>query len=130
MKKIIGILIILCVAITFLGIASAAEVTISDVKFNVPDDYKESGGDKQSLGEGLESEYKVFIKGDKNITIDVMTLSGNTKDVTLPVDDGVDKTIKDKNGTFSASKHVFQYKEGNKVIMIQDSNDKFEDIIV
>ena len=130
MKKILGILMIICIAITFLGIASAAEVTVSDVKFNVPDGYKEINSTKENLGHGLTSESKIYSNGNKTIAIGVMTLSGDTVDVSSQHNDSVSKTIKDKNGTYSAQDHIFEYKDGNKVIMLKDDSEKFEDIII
>ena len=130
MKKILGILLVICVAITFIGIASAAEITITDVKFNIPDGYTEADSDQQDLGDGLISDSKVYINGDKNITIGVLTFGGNTQDVTPELKNPVSKVIKNKTGTYSAEEHKFFYKEGNKVILIQDPDEKFEDIIV
>ena len=130
MKKILGILLIICIAITCLGIASAAEVTVSDVKFNIPDGYEEVAKENNDAGNGLTIESRTYANGDKNISVGVMTLSGNAIDVSANFDDAVEKVIKNKNGNYSASKHAFEYKDGKKVIIIQDNDEKFEDIIV
>ena len=131
MKKILGILIIICIAITCLGVASAAEATVGDTKFNVPDGYELASNYSQKVSAGIDIDTHIFLnKENKNITIDVSTLSGNVADIPPQFSDGVEKTVKDKNGTFSPSSHKFHYKDGNKVIEITYDQDKFEDIII
>ena len=130
MRKIFAILLIICVAITCLGIASAAEVTIADVKFNIPDGFTEISSDQQDLGDGLTEESKVYAKGDKNFTIGVLTIGGNTQDATPELKNPVDKVIKNKTGTYSADEHKFVYKEGKKIILLIYDDEKFEDLIV
>lgn len=130
MKKILAILAILCIAITFIGIASAEEVTIADVKFNITDGYNETASNSQNLTDGLQMDSKMYMKGNETISINVMTLSGDVVDVSPNFNDGENKTINNKTGLYSPSTKTFHYQDGDKIIEIQDTTEKFEDIII
>ena len=41
-KRIMGILLVICIGLTIIGAVSAEEISVGDVKFNIPDGFKEN----------------------------------------------------------------------------------------
>ena len=135
--KIIGILLVICIAITFLGVASAAEVVVNGEKFNLPDDFKKdeeaSTVEKTSTG---TDENIIYGNGIDFVTFAISSLNSGTPN--LPSGDNyTDKTIKGFEGKYRADdgygNEEFTYINNNKLIMIcitPDSNVTFEDIII
>ena len=99
-KKIIGILLVIGIAATFLGVVSAAEVEIDGVKINLPDGYKENA---------TGSSEKMNV-----ITSNQGSISG------LPHAQGgeVEKTISDVKGLYDEDKHHFTYVQNGKMVML------------
>ena len=133
--KIVGILLIICVAITFLGAVSAAETVINGEKFNIPDKKKKndelSSVSKASYG---TDECAFYEKGDDGISITVSNLNGGAPN--LPTDDGYeDKNIAGIDGKYREDPDgaEFVYVDGQMSVTIWLPNNcsvSFEDIII
>ena len=111
-KRLIGFLLLICVAITCIGIVCAEEVTIDDVKLNIPDGYTEV----KDLANEIDDSYghttvKTYQKGDDCITINVIKF--NDPGAYVPQDNEVEKTIKDKKGYYNPELKTFTYEEDN-----------------
>ena len=65
-KKIIGILLVIGIAATFLGVVSAAEVEIDGVKINLPDGYKENA---TGSSEKMNGDTKTITATKDEITV-------------------------------------------------------------
>ena len=134
-SKLIGIFLVVCIAITFLGVASAAEVTINGEKFNIPDGFEKneelSSVSKTTYG---TDELAVFDKDLDSISITVTSLNGGTPN--LPVEEKYsDKTVNGINGKYCEDEDgaQFVYNDGDRSITIwlpQNCTVSFEDIVV
>ncbi|MBQ2653811.1 MAG: hypothetical protein IJF83_14640 [Methanobrevibacter sp.] len=136
--KIIGILLVICVAITFLGVASAAEVVVNGEKFNIPDNYvkNNSSSSVKKTSTGTE-EHAVYDGVSEYISIVVTLFNAGTPKV--PEDpQAVDKTINGVSGKYvenfaGTGSEQFTYISNNKLVIITkdaDSNVTFEDIVI
>ena len=133
--NIIGILLVICVAITFLGVASAAEVTVSGDKFNIPDGFeKEEGGSYFSKSTTMTEECVVYDNGEDYFSIFVCSSNGGP---ILPPDgpEYEEKTIKGIDGKYCEDENgeSFTYISNDKTVSIYlsaNSTLTFEDIII
>ena len=139
--KIIGILVIVLVAVTFLGIVSAAEVTVGSQHFNLPDGYKENTTDAKEMvssnsGPGSSSIntktiVKSFVNGKKSVTINVIELPEGSKSKLQPGSGFVNKTINGVDGAYNPDTNQFQYINGSNLIYISSNGDSlFEDFVM
>lgn len=134
-SKLIGIFLLVCIAITFLGVASAAEVTINGEKFNIPDgfvkDEELSSVSKSTYG---TDEIALFSKDFDSISISVTSLNSGTPN--LPTDEKYsDKTVNGIAGKYceDADGKEFIYNDGQRTITIwlpKDTNVTFESLVV
>ena len=137
-KKIIGIFLIVCVAMTFLATVSATEVTISGEKFIIPDEFEEekdtSMVNKDSTG---TTETKCYVHNMDYITITISTINNGASG--FPIDDDYkNKTINGTEGLYKVDEYgneEFVYLNNQKTIYITltpGTSDKvpFEDIII
>ena len=129
-KTIIGILILVCVAITCLGIASATE-TIDGVEFNIPDGYKLTDQMTETPIEGVTHTENTYTNGNKNITIEVMSKGDSGVTIETTFDNQTEKTIKGYTGNYSQKKLTsFAFEKGDKHVVVSSSDAKLEDIII
>lgn len=137
--KIIGILLIVCVAITFLGVASATEVVVGGEKFNIPDSYVKNNDSSsvKKTSTGTEEHAMYSGEGADYITIVVTTFNSGSPNV--PKENGsVEKTINGVQGQYSDNfggmgMENFAYISNDKLVMITknpDSNVTLEDIVI
>lgn len=133
--KIIGILLIICVAITFLSVASAAEIVINGEKFNLPDDFqKDNESSTISKSSTGTDENVIYGNGVDFVTFAINSFNSGTPN--LPTGDNyTDKTIKGFEGKYRVDEwgnEEFNYINNNKLIYIcitPNSNLTFENII-
>ena len=134
-SKLISIILIVCVAITFLGVASAAEEVVNGVKFNIPDGFVKneemSSVSKSTYG---TDEIAFYENGDDCISLTISSL--NSGIAGLPQGDKYeDKNISGINGKYSSDEdgEEFSYAIDNKSITIwlpHNCTVTFEDIII
>ena len=139
--KIIGILVVVLVAVTFLGIASAAEVTVGSQHFNLPDGFKEnttaakemvssnSGSGSSSINS--KTIVKKFSDGKNNVIIDVVELSDGGKPKLEEESGFSNKTINGVDGVYNPDKHEFRYVNGSNIIHVFAINESLiEDFVM
>ena len=138
-KKIIGILVVVLVAVTFLGIASAAEVTVGSQHFNLPDGFKENTtaakekvSSSNTPGSTATKTYvKSFYNGDKSVMINVIELPAGSKLVLKEESGFVNRTINGVDGVYNPDTHQFKYGNGSNIIHIAASGDSIlEDFVM
>lgn len=135
-SKIIGILLIVCVAITFLSVASAAEIVINGEKFNLPDSYQkdEASSTVTKTSTGTD-ENVIYGNGLEFVTFAINAFNGGATPDLPTGDNYTDKTIKGFEGKYRVDEwgnEEFNYINNNKLIYISktpDCNLTFEDII-
>jgi hypothetical protein len=140
--KILAVLVIILVAITFLGIVSAAEVTVGSQKFNIPDGYKEnttnakersSSTDVPNTNQGIntKSAYKSFSNGTNYISINVVDIEGGSGNPVLSNEPGYEnKTIGGIDGMYNPDTKCFRYvKDGSIMIVAAPDEKTMEEII-
>lgn len=136
-SKLIGIFLLICVAITFLGVASATEIVVSGEKFNIPDGFNKDETGCYVAKTAITSEESVLYDNmDKGEFISIFITSSSGFDMVPP--DGPEyeeKTIAGIDGKYSEDETgvSFFYTNDGKLISISLSNDcsaTFEDIIV
>jgi hypothetical protein len=130
--KIIGILLVIGIAATFLGVVSAAEVDISGVKINVPDGYKENttGSSEKVNGDSTTIVKKYYSDND---TFFINVISNQKGAINTPQAQGgqVEKTINDVKGLYDSDKHQFEFvKDGKLVVLTGVSENELNEIIV
>ena len=130
--KIIGILVVVLVAVTFLGIASAAEVTVGSQHFNLPDGYKENATmTKEKTSSDSKTYVKSFVNGKKSVTINVIELSEGAKPVFKEESGFKNRTINGVDGIYNPDTHQFQYGNGSRIIhMSANSDSLLEDFVM
>lgn len=131
--KIIGILVIILVAVTFLGVVSAAEVTVGSEKFNVPDGFKEDTSKAKEKESATGTTYvKSFSDGKTSIIINVNVFGGDITGVKLNEEPGFEnKTIKGIDGMFNSDTHSFEYATDNATVYISaTSDDVIEEFLI
>ena len=121
-KKIITLLLLIVatmfVASVAMGAATAAEeAQIGDLKFKLPDGYKEN-----SSGSEGNTQYKVFINGDKAFVVNVIKLESKQTKVALNPGD-VEKEIEGVNGSYNENQSSFNYLTKDQKHMIFMSGD-------
>ncbi len=119
-KKIIGILLVIGIAATFLGVVSAAEVEIDGMKINLPDGYKENAtGSSEKMNGDTKTIVKRYYSADDTFTVNVIT-SNQGSISGLPHAQGgeVEKTISDVKGLYDEDKHHFTYVQNGKMVML------------
>ena len=134
-RKIIGILVVVLVAVTFLGIASAAEVTVGSQHFNLPDGFKENttaAKEKVSSSNSGSSTTKTYVKsfynGEKYITINVIEFQGKPK---LKEESGYkNRTINGVDGVYNSDTNQFEYVNGSKLIAMSGNKEAIEDFVM
>lgn len=131
-KRLIFVLIALCVAITFMGVVSAAEVEVAGEKFNVPDGFEENASaSKQIYDSSATTTQKTFTNGTHKIIIMVDEFSPGKKPKLPKIkNDYENKTFNGVNGAYSELKNTFVYKNGQKLITISSARVPFEDIVI
>lgn len=130
-KKTVCILFVICVAVTFLGIASAAEVTILGETFNIPDGFEENKTmEKETLNsDGTTSLRKGYNNGTAGIIITVNSHNGKPKlPTTMP--DFTNKTINGVDGIYSEDRDIFHYVNDTLSIDISVYNIDIEEIVI
>lgn len=138
--KIIGILLVICIAITFLGVASAAEVVVNGEKFNLPDNYvkNEASSSVKKTSTGTE-EHAVYDSDSSKDYISIVITVFNSGTPQVPELPGsVDKTINGVNGKYvenfaGTDSEQFAYISNGKLVMLTknaDSNLTFEDVVI
>ncbi|MBQ2653814.1 MAG: hypothetical protein IJF83_14655 [Methanobrevibacter sp.] len=134
-SKLIGIILIVCIAFTFLAVVSAYEVTVCGDQFNIPYGFEKDDAystvSKTAMG---TQENAVFTNGIDIIYIGVSVM--NNGGVVLPTGDNyTDKTVNGVSGKYYEDDTGigFIYIHGNKCITISfpnDSNSTFEEIVI
>lgn len=136
-SRIIGIFLIACVVITFLGIVSAEEITVGGEKFNIPDGFnRNEGGCYVAKGTTSSEEVALYDIVDNAEYISILVSSSPGVEPTLP--DGPEyeeKTIAGIDGKYSEDEAgvTFMYAHNEKFISISLSYNcsaSFEDIII
>lgn len=128
-KKIIGLLLFICIAVTCLGIVSATE-TLDGIEFNIPDGYKLESNQSDTPIEGVTHSEYFFKNGNKNITIEVMTKEDSAISIKTEFVDNAPKTIKGYEGNYSQKTNSFTYDKGEQHVVIAAHDAKLEDIII
>lgn len=137
--KLIGILLIVCVAITFLGVASAAEIVVGGEKFNIPDNYVKNNDSSSVKKTSTGTEEHAMYNGDGADYITFVVTVFNSGSPNVPAQNGsVDKTINGVEGKYTDNfggmgMEQFAYINNDKLVMITknpDSNVTFEDIVI
>lgn len=125
--KVLGVLVIVLVAITFLGVVSAAEVDIGGQKFNLPDGFKEDvSSSKEMVSSSNSTTHVKKFENDAgdSVLINVITSPPEVVSVNLPEDaDAQEKTINGVNGSYKESNHAFSYINGTTMIIISGNNE-------
>ena len=123
--KIIGILLVICVAVTFLGVVSAAEVEIGGMDFKIPNGYKE---DVDAAKETTDSDGTTYFRsfsdgsGGKYV-INVITSSTGTITGT-PINDGDEqKVINGIDGLYNREKKEFTFIKDGKLVIISGADE-------
>lgn len=134
--KIIGILIIVFVAMTFLGVVSAEEVVVNGEKFNIPDGFEKneevSFVEKTSTGTDEEAEYD---KGVDVIMIYVTSVNGGGIAGLPIIENTTNMTVNGIEGQYWVDEYgnmQFDYLQNRKSISITLNGNftSFEDIMV
>ena len=104
--KIIGILLVICMAITLLGVVYATEVVINGEKFNLPDDY-ERDNETATVEKDSVATYENVIYGNGNEFVSFAISSFNSGAYPdLPTGDNyTDKTINGFEGKYCADEY-------------------------
>lgn len=118
--KLIGVLVILLVAVTFLGVVSAAEVTIGSEKFNIPDGYSEDTSQAKEKESSTGTTYvREYSDGKNKIIFNVNVFGGDITGVKLNEEPGYEnKTIKGIEGMYNSDTHSFHYATDNATVFI------------
>jgi hypothetical protein len=131
--KLISILIVVCVAITFLGVVSAAEITIADEKFNIPDGFKENpgGNNPGSSSNGITTYKKEFENSNGDLFIIQVDILDDGEFMLTPNNGDVNKKINGIDGLYNDQLKVFTYVDDGKLITISVSDEGLlKDILV
>lgn len=135
-RKIMGLLLVVCVAITFLGVASAAEVVVWGEKFNVPDDFNKNEDVSYSSKGLTSSEESAFYENETDFINIYICSSNGIQLTTSQSPEYEDKTIAGIEGKYcedNATGKFFEYIHDDKLISVQISNNStltFEDILI
>lgn len=136
-SRIIGIFLIACVVITFLGIVSAEEITVGGEKFNIPDGFnRNEGGCYVAKGTTTSEEVALYDIVDNAEYISILVSSSAGIEPTLPIDSKYEeKTIAGIDGKYGEDEAgvTFMYTNNENFISISLSHNcsvSFEDIII
>ena len=132
-KRIMGILLVICIGLTIIGAVSAEEISVGDVKFNIPDGFKENSKLSGTMpGDDIfeETIYKTYANGTDNITINVAKAKADVQKP-HPMFEEEGKTINGHEGVYNETYQSFTYFEDGCLIMVCASNpDIFEQMLI
>ncbi|MBQ2831623.1 hypothetical protein [Methanobrevibacter sp.] len=129
-KKTFGILFLILVLITSVGVICASqEVDFAGKKFNIPDNYKLKESDTNLDDDGFG--YQIYSCSD-NIDEDIIiNINVNTHLGTLNPNPGeVEKTVNGVDGFYDSSKGTFTYADGDYLVSIQAPEQLLEQIVI
>ena len=132
-NKLFCILIVICVAITCLGVVSSAEITIGDEKFNLPDGFKEVPGDNTTENTSDTNIYIKFFENSKgdSIIIQVDAPKDGSKFILTKNPGDENKTINGIDGLYNKDIKVFTYEHNGKLITVSVTNENLlKDVLV
>lgn len=123
-KKKLALTIIVLTVFGLLTVVSAADVSIESLNFSIPDGYSENTSAADTWNDGLmDHNYKQFNDGDKEISIEVMSIPSGAVITSLDAGDGEsEKTIGSASGLISdydeENQVCFRYIDGDKEVVI------------
>lgn len=120
------------IAVTFLGVASAAEEIINGETFFIPDGFVENETlYKETIdAEGIKTIQKGFNNGTAGIIISVGDYGNGRPKLPTTMPDFTNKTINGIDGIFSEDRNTFIYVNGTRDININVYNVALEEIII
>ncbi|MBQ2652713.1 MAG: hypothetical protein IJF83_04090 [Methanobrevibacter sp.] len=125
-------LIVIGIAVTFLGVASAAEEIINGETFFIPDGFVENETlYKETIdSDGIKTIQKGFNNGTAGIIISVGDYGNARPKLPTTMPDFTNKTINGIDGIFSEDRNTFIYVNGTHDININVYNVALEDILI
>ncbi|MBR3197923.1 MAG: hypothetical protein IKI27_05910 [Methanobrevibacter sp.] len=109
-KRAIGILLLVCMIAVTVTAVSAQEVTIGDVKFNLPDGFEKIEEQSGTMpGDDLfgETTYDAFTNGTHSVVFNVATIKAEMNP--QPMYDEEFKTINGYDGVYNKTFETFTY---------------------
>lgn len=119
-KKSIGILVVFLIVISSIGIVSASEVNIDDVKFNIPDGFKENTAESEVIKDSSgTTTIKCYENDEKEgILIQVISMSEGRIEEVDPEPGDVNKTINGIEGFYNNDTTEFKFTADGKLIFV------------
>lgn len=134
LNKIIGILMIFCIATTFISAVSAVElVDIEGVKFNIPDGYEENVEEIGMVETANNTTIFKYYFDHEYHGIAIGVMKEDNVNLTLPTDmHGYEtRTIKGIEGFYDEEDNIFAYEMDGKLVEITTTDvNLLEDVIV
>lgn len=106
--------------VAFLGVVSAAEVTIGNEKFNIPDGFKENSNQSCVIQDSSGTTYiKAYDNADdEGIAINVIIDNSGTPELPDDMPGTVNKTIKGIDGIFNNDTNEFTYVHNDTMVTV------------
>lgn len=130
--KIVTVLAIVLVAITFLGVASAAEVTIGDEKFNIPDGFEEDAEGSEDIKDSTGTTYIKCYKNDQDDAIIINVVTVDDGSLTLEKLPGFkDASFNGIDGLFNKNTTEFEYvHDGKQIFVSAHDEDLLKEVLI
>ena len=109
-KRAIGILLLICILAVTVAAVSAQEVTIGDVKFNMPDGFEKVESKCGTIPADdifEETTYEAYTNGKESVVINVAKTKVDT--LSQAMLDEVEKTINGYEGVYNETYKSFTY---------------------
>lgn len=118
MNKKILVLCIIALAVVCVGVVYAAEVTIANEKFNIPDGFNENtSAAKEKVGPQETTHVKQYVSDKGNVIINVIEFKKGKPQ--LPDRPGyVNKTINGIDGIYNEDTNSFSYVRENNLVTL------------
>ncbi len=119
-KKSIGILVVIFIVISSIGIVSASEVNIDNVKFNIPDGFKENTAESEVIKDSSGTTTIKCYENDAEdgIVINVISMSEGSIEEVDPEPGDVNKTINGIEGFYNNDTTEFKFTVDGKLICV------------